>query len=173
MPESTARAARPAASAAELAIDRQHAPLSFAQGRLWFLHRMGLTGAAYHSPFSVALRGPLDEPALRRALNGLTKRHATLRTLFEEHDGQPRQRILATAEVPLRVVDMPDAVPALIAEFGTAPFDLRTEVPLRAMLLRLGPQHHVLTLVFHHIAFDGWSLPIYPFLGYCFIVLFL
>ena len=144
----------------EAVPNRRHAPLSFAQARLWFLHRMGLTGAAYHSPFSVQMRGPLNETALRRALNGLAERHATLRTLFEEHDGQPRQRILGAAEVPLRVVDMPGDVAGLIAEFSTTPFDLRVEVPLRALLLRLGPRHHVLTLVFHHIAFDGWSLPI-------------
>ena len=144
------------------------APLSFAQSRLWFLDRMGLTGSAYHSPVSLRLRGNLDERAIEAALNALVERHEPLRTIFEEIDGTPRQIVVADAQVPVARIDLSllsgreqeTALRRAVAEAEREPFDLARDLPIRLLLVHLGPADWVLTFVFHHIAFDGWSLPI-------------
>ncbi|MEU0134999.1 amino acid adenylation domain-containing protein [Streptomyces sp. NPDC006296] len=136
-------------------------PLSHAQQRLWFLHRLEGPSATYHIPFALRLDGPLDREALRRALHDVVGRHAALRTLFPEHDGSPHQRITAPDEVRLTLatetVDE-DRLPARIRAAATAPIDIEHRLPLRATLLRLHDTAHVLVLVIHHIAADGSSL---------------
>ncbi|OLF06968.1 hypothetical protein BLA60_29350 [Actinophytocola xinjiangensis] len=129
-------------------------PLSFAQRRLWFLNRM--PGPSYAVPLALRLRGPLDVAALESAIGDVVARHEALRTTFPEVDGEPRQRVHPAVTVPLPVVD---AGRALTAE----PFDLTTEPPLRAALVRDAPEDHVLFLTLHHIACDGWSMG--PLLG--------
>jgi amino acid adenylation domain-containing protein len=144
------------------------APLSFAQSRLWFLDRMGLTGSAYHSPVSLRLRGKLDERAIEAALNALVERHEPLRTIFEEIDGTPRQIVVADTTAQVACIDLAllsgdeqdAALRRAVANAEQQPFDLTRNLPIRFLLVHLGPADWVLTLVFHHIAFDGWSLPI-------------
>ncbi|UED87496.1 non-ribosomal peptide synthetase [Streptomyces profundus] len=135
-------------------------PLSPAQERLWFLHRLDGGSVAYNIPFALRLRGELDVPALRAALVDLTARHETLRTVLPEHLGAPVQRVLAPDEPPdLAIADIAEAeLPARLDTDRTHRFDLETGAPLRAVLYRLGPAEHVLSLVVHHIAVDGWSL---------------
>ncbi|MEV0041837.1 condensation domain-containing protein, partial [Streptomyces sp. NPDC050804] len=135
-------------------------PLSFAQRRLWFLHRMDAAGATYHIPLALRLTGTLDRPALDQALADVVARHESLRTVFPEIGGVPCQRVLDPAAVRLR--DQPAQVtqgelPEQLAESARQPFALATEPPLRAELFALAPDEHVLLLVMHHIAADGWS----------------
>ncbi|OIK05272.1 non-ribosomal peptide synthetase [Streptomyces monashensis] len=141
-------------------------PLSFAQRRLWFLHRLEGPSATYNIPFVLRLDGPLDTAALAAAVSDVVTRHESLRTLVAEHaDGTPEQRILPPQEaVPLfRVADVTaDAVAAALHEAACEGFDLDTELPLRTTVLRVSPQEHVLVFVFHHIAADGASMA--PFL---------
>ncbi|MFC7844882.1 amino acid adenylation domain-containing protein [Streptomyces sp. NPDC057382] len=141
-------------------------PLSFAQRRLWFLHRLEGPSATYNIPFVLRLEGPLDTAALAAAVTDVVARHETLRTLVaEDADGTPEQRILPPQEaaVPFRVVDVAaDAVDAVLGEVLREGFDLETELPLRTTVLRLSPQEHVVAFVFHHIAVDGASMA--PFL---------
>ncbi|MFF5727513.1 amino acid adenylation domain-containing protein [[Kitasatospora] papulosa] len=136
-------------------------PLSPAQQRLWFLNRLEGPGSAYNIPLVLELEGTLDTAALRSALHDVVRRHEALRTLFPERDGIPHQLILPadTVAIPLPAVatapgDLEEAVLAAVRE----PFDVVTDPPLRALLLRPAPDHHVLVLVLHHIAGDGWSL---------------
>ncbi|MEU9731593.1 amino acid adenylation domain-containing protein, partial [Streptomyces sp. NPDC048002] len=134
-------------------------PLSFAQLRLWFLREWEDGGSTYNIPLAVRLRGPLDGPALEAALNDVVLRHEALRTLFPAVDGEPRQVILTEPHLTLRVAPATeDRLPALLTEAAGHVFDLATELPLRAALLELGEQEHVLVLVLHHIAGDGWSM---------------
>ncbi|MFD1147579.1 amino acid adenylation domain-containing protein, partial [Saccharothrix hoggarensis] len=135
-------------------------PLSFAQRRLWFLNRMGGQADAYVMPVALRLTGELDRGALRSALSDVVGRHEALRTVFPEgDDGTPRQAVLAAREVELSIADVPrDAVDDAIATAARAGFDLTTEPPLRAHLLHVAEGEHVLVLVLHHIAADGWSM---------------
>ncbi|MER7056138.1 amino acid adenylation domain-containing protein [Streptomyces sp. NPDC000351] len=141
-------------------------PLSFAQRRLWFLHRLEGPSATYNIPFALRLEGPLDTAALAAAVTDVVTRHETLRTLVAENpDGTPEQRVLPPQEapVPFRVADVTaDAVDAALGEVLREGFDLETELPLRTTVLRLSPEEHVVAFVFHHIAVDGASMA--PFL---------
>ncbi|MFG3052749.1 amino acid adenylation domain-containing protein [Kitasatospora sp. NPDC048239] len=133
-------------------------PLSSAQLRLWLLNRLDRRSAAYNMALAVRLAGPLDAGALGAALADLAGRHESLRTVFPEADGEPHQRILDDrAELRHRAVS-PEALAEAAADEAGRPFDLSVEPPLRAVLFRTGPDEHLLLLVVHHIAADGWSL---------------
>ncbi|MEV5317705.1 amino acid adenylation domain-containing protein [Streptomyces sp. NPDC052687] len=136
-------------------------PLSPAQRRLWFLNRLDRGSAAYNIPLPLRLRGRLDPDALSAALADVVERHEALRTVFPETGGEPRQVVLETAEAcpaldPVRLD--PGRLAEEQARFERRGFDLRTDPPLRARLVRLAEDEHVLLLVVHHIACDGWSL---------------
>ncbi|WRZ55902.1 amino acid adenylation domain-containing protein [Streptomyces sp. NBC_01294] len=128
-------------------------PVSFAQRRLWFLGQAEGPSATYNVTLALRLTGPLDADALERALGDVVARHETLRTVFGEHDGVPYQRVLPAPPAPLlTVTDRP------VQELTGHTFDLAVDVPLHAYLRPESPDEHVLLLVMHHIASDGWSL---------------
>ncbi|GEK80346.1 non-ribosomal peptide synthetase [Agrococcus baldri] len=136
-------------------------PVSLAQRRLWFLNRLEPDSAAYNIPIVLHLDGALDEAALREALRDVARRHEPLRTIVPLVDGEPVQRVLeGDAALPeLVAVDVPaDRLEAVVRDEAARPFDVTTEAPLRAMLLRTGGAQHVLVATMHHIAGDGWSL---------------
>ncbi|MFD3698351.1 amino acid adenylation domain-containing protein [Streptomyces sp. NPDC058646] len=136
-------------------------PLSYAQRRLWFLERLEGVGEAYHIPLRLRLSGVLDTAALAAALADVAERHESLRTVFPEVDGVPRQVVLAPgrARPPLPVVRVTeDELAGELAAVAARPFDLSTEPPLRAALFELADEEHVLLVVLHHIAGDGWSM---------------
>ncbi|HYQ68234.1 non-ribosomal peptide synthetase, partial [Actinophytocola sp.] len=142
-------------------VDRpERLPLSHAQQRLWFLHRLEGPSPTYNMPSAVRLAGPLDTTALEQALRDVLHRHEALRTVFPEYDGVPHQHVLDDPAVSLTRRDVgadPGGLADAISAAARTTFDLETEVPLHAELLRLGDDQHVLVLVFHHIASDGWS----------------
>ncbi|MGW1998604.1 condensation domain-containing protein, partial [Embleya sp. NPDC001921] len=136
-------------------------PLSFAQQGLWFLHRLEGPGATYNIPLALRLSGVLDRTALNQALDDVMARHESLRTVFAETDDLPFQQIIGTsaARRPLPVTRVTEATLASrLADGARHAFDLVTERPLRAELFALDPTEHVLLIVIHHIAADGWSL---------------
>ncbi|WP_189986788.1 amino acid adenylation domain-containing protein [Streptomyces capoamus] len=133
-------------------------PLSFAQQRLWFLYRMGDHGA-YHIPTAVRMTGTVDLRALRAALDDVVARHESLRTVFPEEDGRPRQVVLPEAVMPFEHVEVsPSSLQERLAREVARPFDLAHDVPIRAHLFSLGATEHVLVLNAHHLTADGWSL---------------
>ncbi|MFC9757996.1 non-ribosomal peptide synthase/polyketide synthase [Streptomyces sp. NPDC056921] len=136
-------------------------PLSFAQQRLWFLHRFEGPSATYNIPLALRLHGHLDTDALRAALRDLVGRHESLRTVFAEDGDGAYQVVLPTeAAVPeLTVTDVTEAeIPAGLTEAIGYAFDLTAEIPLRARVFRQGPQEAVLLLLMHHIAGDAESM---------------
>ncbi|MFF7364202.1 amino acid adenylation domain-containing protein [Streptomyces sp. NPDC008125] len=136
-------------------------PLSYAQQRLWFLHRLEGPSATYNIPFAVRLDGPLDTEALRQALRDVVTRHASLRTVFPERDGAPCQHITDPGDLRLPlVVEAADEgkLADRVRACATEPIDIEHRLPVRATLLRLAEDAHVLVLVIHHIAADGSSL---------------
>ncbi|MGW1175357.1 non-ribosomal peptide synthetase/MFS transporter [Kitasatospora sp. NPDC002543] len=138
------------------------APLSAAQARLWFLTQLDPESTAYHIPVALHLHGPLDPGALLGAVRDLAERHQVLRSLIVETGGEPTAVTGPADAVPLVEVDLTgpggrESLDRRLTEDLRRPFDLTAEPPLRATLLRLGTEEHVLALTVHHIAFDAWS----------------
>ncbi|MET0396201.1 MAG: amino acid adenylation domain-containing protein [Longimicrobiaceae bacterium] len=141
-------------------------PLSFAQERLWFLHRMEPENPFYNIPLALRVEGTLVRPALERALGEIVRRHETLRTVFDMVDGAPVQLIVPFVGFVLPVVDLsclgePEReteVRRRAREDASRPFDLSVDPLFRARLLRVGPAEHVLLLCMHHVVSDGWSI---------------
>ncbi|MEW5929830.1 MAG: amino acid adenylation domain-containing protein, partial [Gemmatimonadota bacterium] len=142
------------------------APLSFAQQRLWFLHRLDPGSAAYNLPYPLRLRGPLDVRALERSLTALAERHETLRTVFPERAGEPAQAILPAAPRRVPVADLRGLREAgregelrrLVADEARRPFDLAAGPLLRVLLARAGDEEWGLCFTMHHVVSDGWSM---------------
>jgi pipecolate-incorporating enzyme len=138
---------------------REPVPLSFAQWRLWFLEQLRPGTHAWNTPIAARLNGPLDYSALRRALALVVQRHSPLRTVFIAPRGTLEPRVaLKEQPIELAVVDVDgEDVEGLVGEEVSRPFDLSADLMVRAHLLRSGVAEHVLVLVAHHIACDGWS----------------
>ncbi len=146
----------------------RHAPLSFAQRRLWFLAQLDPGSAAYNLPMALRLAGPLDVNALAAGLNGIVRRHEALRTTFPAEKGEPRQVIRGDGWLPLPRVDLSgldrqareSEAARLARKEATRFFNLAHGPLLRLLLLRLAPEEHALVAVLHHIVGDGWSMGI-------------
>ncbi|MCA1681994.1 MAG: condensation domain-containing protein, partial [Actinobacteria bacterium] len=140
-------------------------PLSFAQQRLWFLDKFEPESSEYITPSAVRLRGELDTAALGRAFTALVARHESLRTTFESVDGRGVQVVHPPSEVEIPVLDLSGLAQAereaelgrVVAGEALRPFDLARGPLMRAGLVRLAADEHVLTLMLHHIVTDGWS----------------
>ncbi|MFB8753789.1 amino acid adenylation domain-containing protein [Streptomyces parvulus] len=138
--------------------------LSFAGQRLWFLDKWTPGQPVYNSPLGLRLSGQLDHGKLIDALTAVVGRHESLRTRYSEEHGAPHQIVdPAPARVDIPLTDLtgrPDAeeeARALAHDVATGAFDLARGPLLRARLIRLAPEEHVLVLCVHHIATDGWS----------------
>ncbi|HSG39319.1 MAG TPA: amino acid adenylation domain-containing protein, partial [Thermoanaerobaculia bacterium] len=140
-------------------------PLSFSQQRVWVLDQLEIAGTAYHLGTAVRLRGRLDLPALEAALNGVVRRHESLRTVFASSHGQPYQVVFPSLDLPLTLVDL-RALPQqarevearrVAASQARLRFDLSRGPLLRAALVAVGPEEHVFALTLHHIVSDAWS----------------
>ncbi|MER5625081.1 amino acid adenylation domain-containing protein [Streptosporangium sp. NPDC002544] len=133
------------------------APLSYAQQSMWLHHRTFPSSPAYNVCLLVHMSGELDPEALREALRALIRRHAVLRTVYDDHDENgPVQHVLADDSLDLPVRDCADAE-ARAGRLAALPFDLRVERPIRLELLRLDARRYALVLVVHHIAWDGMT----------------
>ena len=146
---------------------RDRLPLSFAQQRLWFLDQMEEGGSPfYNMPRVVRMRGQLDVGALHRALNKIVERHESLRTTFAIEGSAPYQVIASQLELPLPVIDLTGLPEAqreqraleLAAEEAQRAFNLSKGPVMRAQVLRLEPQDHILFWTMHHIVSDRWSM---------------
>ncbi|MCW2942347.1 MAG: amino acid adenylation domain protein [Actinomycetia bacterium] len=136
-------------------------PLSHAQQRLWFLNRFEGGSATYNMPTALRLTGALDIGAMQAALGDVVARHESLRTIFPDRAGTARQLILdpVTARPRLTVTETTEAqLPMALAAVAGQGFDLSVEPALRVALFPLREDEHVLLLVMHHIAGDGWSM---------------
>src|SRR4051794_18364958 len=141
-------------------------PLSFAQQRLWFLDQLEPGNPFYNIPTAVRLTGDPSLPALTQALTEIVRRHEALRTTFLTVDGSAVQVISPERVMPLPVTDLAhlptakcEAEARRLAEAeAMRPFDLAKGPLMRAGLIRLGAQDHLILLTLHHIVSDGWSL---------------
>ena len=138
-------------------------PLSYGQQRLWFLYRMEGRSGTYNIPLGLRLEGELDERALEEALGDVVGRHEALRTVYPEEEGVAYQKVLGEEEARTRLRLQVESIAESelkerLEEAASVGMELEREVPLRVWLFGLGEKRHVLLLVLHHIAGDGWSL---------------
>jgi aspartate racemase len=149
-------------------IELNSFPLSFAQERLWFLNRWEPDSPAYNVSRAIQFRGTLNVKALRSTLEAIVSRHESLRTTFSLSDREPVQIISGSGSVSMPLIDLSGQsvseesqaaeVRRLSTEEARRVFDLNQGPLLRATLLRLSEEEHVLLLIMHHIISDGWSM---------------
>lgn len=133
-------------------------PLSMTQNRLWILDQLVPGNPVYNIPLALRLTGPLQQGALVKALEAIVQRHEILRANFINDDGEPQITLRTSAAVPFEEVELSaDNLDELLTERARRPFDLSEDALIRATLVTLEAEHHVLLLVIHHIVFDGWS----------------
>lgn len=143
-------------------------PVSFAQERLWFINQLDPNSSTYNVPATLRLSGPVNAAALHQAIRRLAERHESFRTTFTMVDGEPVQVIASMSSVELRQLDLTHLPPAdreaiaseLAMEEAERPFDLSSDALLRATLVKLGDDDHLLLLTTHHIVTDLWSLTV-------------
>ncbi|MEU5436803.1 amino acid adenylation domain-containing protein [Streptomyces sp. NPDC020719] len=123
----------------------------------------------YHLQFVFDLRGALDAGALRRAADGLLRRHGNLRGAFRQRkNGESVQVVPDRVPVPWQEIDLSALAPAerearlaeVLADDRATRFDLRKPPLIRCRLVRLGADEHRFVLTSHHILLDGWSVPL-------------
>jgi hypothetical protein len=136
-----------------------------AQRRIWFIEQAEPGTPCFNLPLVLKLSGPLCPEALEAALREIARRHEVLRTVYRAVDGEPVPVLLEAAAIPIRIVALPpaerdpDAVAMAVCRAEVdRPFDIASQPPLRAVLLRQDGRQHYLALTRHHIAGDGWSL---------------
>ncbi len=144
-------------------------PLSFAQQRIWFMDQLERGNTVFNMLVGFRLQGSLKVEALEQALNEIVRRHEVLRTVFIDAGGEPLQSIDPIRQTALRTFDLTGLsgsehdteTQRLAIEETERPFDLAHGPLLRASLLHLNEQEHVLLAATHHIVSDGWSLGIF------------
>ena len=148
---------------------REVVPCSFAQQRLWFLNQLEPDSPAYNEPRALRLTGLLDVAALEKAFNQIVERHEILRTTIALVDVEPVQQIVARRTIALPVIDLRNLNAEkretesrrVIYETIRRPFNLSQDLMLRVSLLKFDEREHILIVVRHHIASDGWSSAIF------------
>jgi amino acid adenylation domain-containing protein len=146
--------------------DEARFPASFAQERLWFLHKLVQVGSAYNVAMGLRMTGTLDIESLERACAELVRRHEVLRTRFEETEAGADQVVDARSEFRVANVDLsaldssardPETA-RILEQHAHAPFSLSAGPLIRVTLLKLSSHEHVLLIVLHHIVADAWSI---------------
>src|SRR5215212_7985764 len=151
------------------ALEPKRVPLSFAQERLWFLTQLEPENPSYNLPFALRLTGDLDLAALEKSIGAIIARHETLRTKFVAVDGEPFQFVSIKATAAFEVLDLstfPEdkaelELKRLMTTVAERPFDLARDYSIRASLLKLADDDHLLLVTMHHIISDAWSVSIF------------
>ncbi|MCY1075972.1 non-ribosomal peptide synthetase [Archangium lansingense] len=142
---------------------------SYAQQRVWLMHKLNPDARAYHTQAVLRLAGDLDITALHASLSDIIRRHSALRTRLPEVDGELTCEVDPPWEVEVPLRDFSDAdearqetlVGEAVRDMIQAPFSLADGRPFRWLLLRLSAQEHVFVHVEHHIVHDGWSFNVF------------
>ena len=159
----------PATQAIAKRKQENNCPLSFAQERLWFLDQLEPGNPFYNVATALRLKGELSVRALEFSISEIIKRHEVLRTTIPVMNGEPVQAISPATLFKLPLIDLRALDQAareiearrLAIEEEQTPFDLVKGPLLRAQLLLLDANDHVLLFTLHHIVTDGWSTTLF------------
>jgi len=159
----------PAASAQPQPANDCEAPLAFAQERLWFMEQLEPGQPFNNIPFAIRIEGALNLDALKRAIAEIVRRHEPLRTAFKSANGRPLAEVVSEAVVSIPTTDLSTltatereaSAERMMCEEARQPFDLAQCPLLRARVIRLGRDDHLLLLTTHHIVCDGWSMGVF------------
>ncbi|MBN2441955.1 MAG: amino acid adenylation domain-containing protein [Spirochaetales bacterium] len=140
-------------------------PLSFAQERLWFLHKFSPNKSMYNMAGYAKVTGPMDIPLVEASFNFVINRHDVLRTRFSEDNGVPAAEIINDFKITLEKNDLRNKaekndntyITSLLTKEAEKPFDLSTAPPIRFILFQLEDQSFIVLVVIHHIVSDGFS----------------
>jgi amino acid adenylation domain-containing protein len=145
--------------------------LSFAQERLWLVEQSLGRSAVYNMPVALRCDGPLDIEVLEQAILAVIARHETLRTVFAEDDkGAPFQTVREAIAFSLArrdattvgsAADQRLLIERIVHEEAGTPFDLERGPLIRAGVIALDADSHIILLTFHHIICDGWSIGVF------------
>ncbi|OKH46951.1 non-ribosomal peptide synthetase [Calothrix sp. HK-06] len=148
-------------------VNRQSAPLSFAQQRMWFVNQLEPNSGAYLVTSAKRLQGKLSLNILQQSLDAIAAHHETIRTNFiTSDDGNLIQVIRAPRPIEMKVINLTqeqskdEQAQRILNQESRRPFNLTSDLMLRATLIQIDEQEHILLLVMHHIASDGWSTAI-------------
>ena len=149
----------------ELGTRAARVPASYNQESLWFIDKLN-GSVPYHIPTVVRISGKVDDTLIHQALKIIMDRHEVLRTVITNENGNPMQSVRDSSDWSLSVVsgenfkNDQEKLQKYISDTTHVPFDLANDYMLRATLIHLEPQDHLLVLVLHHIASDGWSISV-------------
>jgi acyl carrier protein len=139
-------------------------PPSFAQQQLLFIDELAREVATYNGAFALRIEGELDRDALAASIGDVVERHESLRTVFRWETDGPAQVVVDGRRPELVLVDLtasPGQLQQRLRDEARRAFDLANDLMVRTTLFELGPQEHVLLVVTHHIASDGWSVGLF------------
>ncbi len=128
--------------------------LSPSQVRFWLLFQIKKKTREFNMFSQYKLPYDLNIENFRSSFIQLINRHESLRTIFIEKKGVPKQEILNDQEVALPVYSIEVEAEADVFEFE---FDLEVFPLFRAALLNKGTEWF-LYFNMHHIISDGWSM---------------
>ena len=139
--------------------------LSFAQQRLWFLDQVEGKNDNYNLPIILKLKGKIKKSLIEKALNQLLIRHEPLRTNYYECDGEALQEIVQDATLTLTYLSVSESeknsellLNDILEKEISGPFNLSKDLKIRAQLIKLAEEEHILQITLHHISADGWSI---------------
>jgi len=146
--------------------NQQEYPMSFAQERMWFLYQWDPSSPSYNISAAARCQGKLNVKILQQCLNEIIRRHEVLRAAFVTEDERPKQMVLPELSLDIPLIDLSHLLKSeqearsiqLATEDAQTPFDISRPPLLRASLLRLGPEEHIVLFTMHHIISDGWSI---------------
>ncbi|CAM3417174.1 Peptide synthetase [Xenorhabdus nematophila ATCC 19061] len=147
----------------------EHYPLSFAQQRLWLIDQLNGSSPQYNGTGDFRLKEAVNIEAFEAAVKSLLERHEALRTHFTVIDNEPRQVIATTYDLPMTYHDLSALsetekkhhLKRLNKEEWDQVFNLSTDLMLRIRAIKLAENDYVIIYTMHHIAYDGWSIPIF------------
>ncbi|MEM9217769.1 MAG: SDR family NAD(P)-dependent oxidoreductase [Cyanobacteria bacterium P01_F01_bin.150] len=162
-------------SSIPLVSRNQFLPLSYGQEMMWFWEQLYPDNSSYNLLVNLYIEGPLNKVALKQSFGALIQRHESLRTSFKSQDGKPVQHISEEVSFSFSVnkidelsnnatstlsPDQQVILQKFALQYREEPFDLTQAPLLRATLIQVNLEHHILLLTLHHIVYDGWSLEI-------------